>query len=183
MKILGPILEAREFAVRAHGDQKYGDLPYVVHLDEVADIVMQEHMRFYRGLGLVPAEAVVVAYVHDVLEDTPCTEPHMAEKLGATVARCAAALADPPGKNRRERKALLHARLADLDREVFEHRIILAVKAADRLANLRRSAANNPGLLKMYREEAPAFRIAVFRPGLCDYLWADIDKLTAGSTS
>ena len=33
---------ARAFAVQAHGDQRYGDEPYVVHLDEVAAIVRSD---------------------------------------------------------------------------------------------------------------------------------------------
>ena len=32
--------------------------------------------------------------------------------------------------------------------------------------------------LDMYRREHTAFRAATFRPGLCDDLWSEIDRLT-----
>lgn len=31
--------KARDFAIKWHGDQRYGDKPYVYHLDQVADNV------------------------------------------------------------------------------------------------------------------------------------------------
>jgi len=35
-------------------------------------------------------------------------------------------------------------------------------------------------LLKMYRSESEAFREAVYRPGLCDSLWNDVDAALDG---
>lgn len=32
-------IKARDFAIIAHGNQKYGDQPYVVHLDEVFNVL------------------------------------------------------------------------------------------------------------------------------------------------
>ena len=53
------IEEARKFAINAHGDQKYGELPYHVHLDAVAEIASEY------------GETVqIIAYLHDVAEDT-----------------------------------------------------------------------------------------------------------------
>lgn len=37
MKDNNQIMKARDFAVQAHADQKYGNHPYSVHLDAVAD--------------------------------------------------------------------------------------------------------------------------------------------------
>lgn len=59
-------------------------------------------------------------------------------------------------------------------------RLALIVKAADRLANLRESARGRSGSkLDMYRQEHPAFRAAAYRPGLCDGLWEEIERLLA----
>lgn len=185
MSLIRAIVTAREFAVRAHGAQKYGDHPYAVHLDEVAEIALHAalasvYMRSGQDFGV--ASIVAVAYVHDVLEDTEVHQDAISIRFGAPVATCAELLADPPGKNRRERKAALHARLAELPESTFVGIAVLIVKASDRLANLRRSLgldgdAGSPGLLKMYREEAPAFRQAAYRPGLCDAVWHEIDRI------
>ena len=52
-------LKARELAMRSHGDQKYGEHPYIVHLDAVADICYPYGQN-----------AVIIAFLHDTLEDT-----------------------------------------------------------------------------------------------------------------
>ena len=179
--IVGTIVEARDFSMRAHGSQKYGEHPYVVHLDEVAEIALHAALALGRDTVVVCA-IVATAYVHDVLEDTDVHQQAISNKFGPPVATCAELLSDPPGKNRKERKAALHERLASLDPAEFTGCAVLIVKACDRLANLRRSLGTpgepgNPGLLKMYREEASAFRLAAYRPGLCDLVWQEIDRI------
>lgn len=54
--------EIRNFAIKANGDQRYGDFPYVFHLDMVASVAA----RF----GLADDYFLAACYVHDVLEDT-----------------------------------------------------------------------------------------------------------------
>jgi guanosine-3',5'-bis(diphosphate) 3'-pyrophosphohydrolase len=160
---------ARDFAVWAHGDQKYGERPYVVHLDAVADIV--------RSLDGLPDYAVTVAYLHDVVEDTDVGFADVEKWFGFVVRSCVVGLTDPEGKNRRERKARLHAYLAELN-DCEAHRVTLSVKTADRLANVRASTNDaNERLLAMYAKEHPEFRRAVFRAGPCDELWAELDGL------
>jgi guanosine-3',5'-bis(diphosphate) 3'-pyrophosphohydrolase len=181
MTVINAIVTAREFAVRAHGGQKYGDQPYVVHLDEVAEIALQAALGLERDMVVV-ASVVTIAYLHDVLEDTNVLQDEISRKFGAPAAACAELLSDPPGKNRKERKEALYARLAILDPAGFIGCATLLVKASDRLANLRRSAGLHGGdpnrsLMKMYLEEAPAFRRAVHRPGLCERVWREIDQI------
>jgi (p)ppGpp synthase/HD superfamily hydrolase len=53
----------RDLALRYHGEQRYGDHPYGVHLDAVVEI-----LREYGHEALVPA-----GYLHDTLEDTDAT--------------------------------------------------------------------------------------------------------------
>jgi (p)ppGpp synthase/HD superfamily hydrolase len=156
---------ARDFAATAHGDQKYGTAPYVVHLDEVAKIVATIDDT---------APAAAVAYLHDVLEDTSVTAEAIEGTFGPFVRRCVEIVTDPPGATRKERKALLHERLKAVPES---HHLALIVKAADRLANVRSSARDNPGLLSMYRKEHAAFKDAAFRAGLCDELWAEMEQL------
>ncbi len=150
----------RDFAIRAHGDQRYGSEPYVVHLDAVAELAGEAHQ--------------VIAYLHDVVEDT-AVEPEELEALfGPHVRACVELLTDPAAPNRKQRKQLLHERLRGVGPE--QHAALI-VKAADRLANLRASAADSPSLFEMYRQEHDEFRLAVFRPGLCDHLWSEMDEL------
>ncbi len=158
------LTRARAFAVLTHGEQKYGDQPYSVHLDAVVEI-------------LVPfgEEARVVGYLHDVAEDTPVTLETLRDEFGERVAKLVGLVTDEPGKNRRERKARTNAKLAAVG---AEDSLALIVKAADRLANLRASAKGGPdSKLGMYRREHPEFRQAAFRPGLCDEVWREIEAI------
>lgn len=67
--------KAREFAVKAHGDQMYGKFKYSYHLDQVKSELMKlEHSGWD-----VHEDAYVVAYLHDVLEDTDVTIQEMFE--------------------------------------------------------------------------------------------------------
>ena len=161
--------KARKFAVRAHGDQKYGVFPYSVHLDAVAALA--------KSFGPV-CEAV--AFLHDVVEDTSTQPSEILGVFGSDVASAVYFLTDPEGVNRRERKEKLHRRLAGLDPKGKTARyasLVLIVKACDRLANLRECSKGNPGLFKMYAREHKAFRDTAYRPGLCDEIWTEIDSL------
>ena len=163
----GDVARARAFAINAHGDQKYGDDPYVFHLDAVADAC--------KSFG---ETAQVIAYLHDVVEDTPVSLDQVREEFGELVAQCVALVTDSPGANRAERKKLTNEKLSKVTGDL---QMALIVKAADRAANIWASAQNaNESKLKMYRDEHPAFRQAAFRPGLCDDLWNQIDQMLEG---
>lgn len=164
--------DPRAFAATAHEGQTYNDEPYTVHLeavarlsDEVADSVCEP--EFLR----------TVAWLHDVVEDTDAARVDVAERFGDQVAEAVSLLSDPPGQNRRERKARLHERLHALDERKKVFRSVLLVKTADRLSNVREAVGKRPSLLKMYRREHAAFRAATHRPGLCDAWWAELDNL------
>ena len=151
-------LQAREFAAVAHDGQTYGpDESYTVHLDTVAALVGDDDIT------------KTIAYLHDVVEDTPVPLAVVREKFGSFVAECVAILTDEPGKNRKERKAASHAKLAKVG---SIHCAALVVKAADRTANVEACVRKgNASLLQMYQREQEAFRSAAYRPGLCDNLW------------
>ena len=161
-------MNAESYARQAHASDRYGDEPYSVHLEAVVAIV--------RGAD-DSDEAASVAWLHDVLEDTEATAADLSLAFGAVVSIAVALVTDPEGENRRTRKARLHERLICLHPAASAPaRLALLVKAADRLANVRASAADSPGKLKMYRKEHAAFREAVHRPGLCDEIWAELDR-------
>jgi (p)ppGpp synthase/HD superfamily hydrolase len=156
------IEDARAFAIRAHGNQRYGEHPYVYHLDAVAAL-----------LAPYGEQAVIAGYLHDVVEDTDVTLDEVARHFGQEITDAVALVTDAPGANRRERKALTHAKLAQCDNP-----LALTVKAADRLANLQMSLATaNQGKLEMYRKEHAAFKAAAYRAGLCEALWGEMDAI------
>lgn len=61
------IQQAREFAIKAHGNQKYGKMPYEYHLQQVVS-----KLTHWRDLGQwdITDEVLAAAWLHDVLEDT-----------------------------------------------------------------------------------------------------------------
>lgn len=112
-------LAARDFAIKAHDNQRYGDLPYAVHLDAVGSMLVT--------FG-APGRLIAPGYLHDVPED--CEEhwrfameqrfPEDAKIANACAAR---------GGTRRERNAIIA-------RQIDGWPDAQTVKAADRAANI-----------------------------------------------
>jgi (p)ppGpp synthase/HD superfamily hydrolase len=159
------VSQAKEFALAAHGDQKYGSHPYEVHLDAVAELA--------RPYG---EQAEMIAYLHDVVEDTEVDIGAIAEVFGEFIAECVAILTDAPGSDRKERKQKTYARMAGVSGDL---EIALVVKAADRVANMRACVADgSSSLLAVYKGEHATFRGAAFRPDLCADLWFEMDQIS-----
>jgi len=155
--------EAREYAIRAHGTQMYGDHPYSIHLDAVA--------TFAKPYGDI---ATTIAYLHDVVEDTYISEQDIRKKFGALVAECVSILSDSPGATRKERKAKTYKKMRSVSGDV---ELALTVKVCDRLANvLACKADGKTSLLNVYRAEHKTFRGSAFRAGRCDELWKRLDE-------
>lgn len=156
--------KAREFAIAAHGDQKYGSSPYSVHLDAVASIIVP--------YGEI---ATTVAYLHDILEDTEITIHEINREFGLFVTTCVEILSDQTGENRKDKKVKTYAKMATVTGSL---ELALTVKAADRLANVRACVQDvNQRLFKVYKFEHAIFKEAVYRSGQCDKIWAELDNL------
>lgn len=147
------LADARAFAVRAHADQRYGDQPYVVHLDAVRSVAV-EH-------GVTDADVLVATLLHDVVEDTGVSREDVTRAFGERVADLVDAVSDPPEHLSREaKKKAAYPRIRAVDGAVV-------LKLADRLANVRACAgdgARQARKLAMYRGEHPGFRAAL-HPG------------------
>lgn len=163
------VSRARRHAEAAHTDQKYGICPYFRHLEDVA-VIVASHGE----------EAMAIAYLHDVLEDVKgATAEELENLFGKIIAECVKICTDEPGEKRPERKQKTNAKMAKVK---GDHEIALVVKAADRLANVResvRASVLQPGnkFLPKYRAEHAEFRAAAHRQGLCDEIWAELDRL------
>tara|TARA_B110000196_G_scaffold137709_1_gene119369 strand:- start:7011 stop:7511 length:501 start_codon:yes stop_codon:yes gene_type:complete len=154
--------KAREFAILNHGMQKYGNHPYLFHLDSVAQIA--------EPYGDI---AVVISYLHDVVEDTNISLSVIEEKFGKFVSDCVHILTDEDGKDRAERKSKTYAKMAKVTGNL---ELALIVKACDRLANVRACISDDYiEKLAMYKSEYPIFKSSVFRAGICDAIWMELE--------
>jgi|ERR1700722_14300856 len=148
------VAKARVFALDRHDAQKYGDKPYIVHLDEVAEIVHSLEILGKRGTRLEQA-----AYLHDVLEDTETDKIELLYLFGSEVASMVSAVTGV-GNDRVER-------MAAISRKIRNAAILgdcgdaATLKMADRLANVRASKENDPKRLAMYRAEYATLRPAL----------------------
>lgn len=153
--------KARAFAIKHHADQLYGEHPYSIHLDAVAKIAQE-----------FGDTAAIIAYLHDVVEDTSVDIELVEAEFGPFVATCVAILTDEPGKDRQQRKPKTYAKMALVS---GEPELALIVKAADRLVNMRTCISNNnQRLLSIYQSEYRVFELSVYRQGLCDEIWTEL---------
>lgn len=169
---------AREFAVRAHGSQMYGDHPYARHLEEVAGIAQHfDAEDTVDAMAAHRARLITLSYLHDVLEDTSVDEHSLRAIFGDHITQVVAVISDPRGEARHVRKAKVNKRLSRID-EATPLSDALIVKAADRLANVKSAMGlPNDRLFRMYTGEYPEFRKAAYREGLCDPIWEQLDAL------
>jgi guanosine-3',5'-bis(diphosphate) 3'-pyrophosphohydrolase len=161
--------QAREFAQKAHGDQKYGGQPYVVHLAAVRTVLAEFGFE---------GDYLVAAWLHDVLEDTKTSYTELVRAFGLDVAALVLAVTGV-GENRKERNGSIKLKLQRLRRAI-------PLKLADRVANGRSCLKNNPNLLAMYQGEYPEFRAALYPlsdvpglPQLCEPIWRELDRIMA----
>ncbi len=120
--------DAFNFAYEAHRNQrrKTGE-PYIIHPIAVAKIIAEELQ-----LGAHP---VCAAFLHDVVEDTPCTNEKIKERFGDDVAFLVKVVTKQNKKHYNMSKQLDNFKQM-LDSVHYDIRAIL-IKLADRLHNMR----------------------------------------------
>ncbi|WP_181697944.1 HD domain-containing protein [Nocardia sp. GTS18] len=132
--------QAREFAVAAHGDQRYGERPYVTHLAAVRGVLDDF------GFG---GDLAVAAWLHDVIEDTPVTAEEVESRFGRAVLDLVWAVTGV-GPDRKARNLDAYTKIAAHPRAVI-------LKLADRTANAQASPPAS-SWMGMYRTEHPTFK-------------------------
>ena len=141
-------LTAWRFAAQAHRGQTIagGDLPYIVHVGQVANEILLGHQLAPFEL---PELAVQCALLHDTLEDTEVREAQLVAGFGPGVAAGVRALTKNPSLPKTEAMGDSLRRIRELPREVW------AVKLADRIANLGVPPRHwQPDKIREYRHEA-----------------------------
>ncbi|MDR3228567.1 MAG: HD domain-containing protein [Puniceicoccales bacterium] len=136
------------FAAKHHGNQILfcDKIPYVTHLSNVCMeiFVAAAHTPEF-DLGL----AVPVALLHDVLEDTDCTEAELSANFGADIAAGVRALTKDVTLPKEERM------LDSLRRIQAQPKTIWAIKLADRITNLQPPPPHwNAEKISEYKTEA-----------------------------
>lgn len=121
--------EAFRFAAERHGPQaRQSGEPYVAHPLEVAHILAALQLDI---------TSLVVALLHDTVEDTPTTVEEIGERFGQDVARCV----DGVTKLSRVAYSTSEDRQAETFRKMLlamvEDTRVILVKLADRLHNMR----------------------------------------------
>ena len=157
------IKKAYDFAVEKHGYQKYGDRPYIVHLQDVYDELVNH--------GITETKILVAAWLHDVIEDTSANYNEVKRKFSEGVAEIVYACTDDLGKDREERHGSNWPRLKENPEAVI-------VKQADLIANARACARDNAKRFQLYQDEYPAFR-HYFQERLLgdERLWVTLDQI------
>lgn len=154
--------EAQKFAIQSHGDQKYGEHPYEVHLQHVYRVLEQE--------GYAENEILAMAvWLHDVVEDTHVTINEIESKFGFEVRNIVERVTDEQGESRRERKLKTYPKIKGHDGATI-------VKLCDRIANVEASKFV-PHKLNMYFSEYAEFKYHLFVPGISNILWKRLDSL------
>ena len=90
-------------AVHAHGDQMYGEAPYVDHLIDVVNTLKRHFMA--------TPELQATAWLHDTVEDTKYTHKQIRDEFGDEIADMVRAVTSEPGKNRKERNAATYPKI------------------------------------------------------------------------
>jgi guanosine-3',5'-bis(diphosphate) 3'-pyrophosphohydrolase len=125
---VGALTRAISFATDQHGDQRRPTgVPYLEHLLEALEVLV-------RGAGVTDPAVLTAVVLHDVVEDTSCTNAQIAQRFGHRVAELVGWVTIPEPVRGEDRWAVKQAsllRLADAPREA------ILVKLADRASNVQ----------------------------------------------
>jgi len=142
---------ARDFAKKVHGAQTWTEgLPYVAHLDSVAEVLL----HFAKKVDFIAEDfntLVAAAYLHDVVEDTNVTITDIDKQFGLEIALLVNAVANEPGKNRKERHDRTYPKILNAGVKA------VTLKFADRIANFEKCIQTKSDLIDMYQKEGGRF--------------------------
>ena len=137
------LLEAKNFALKAHDGDKYGAYPYSKHLNDVYNVLVT--------FGIFKERILALGWVHDTIEDTQVVYEDVSDEFGEIFADKAYLITDKRGKNRKERHRNTYPALAE------DHEVRL-VKLADRIANITMTMHDSQEKFIMYEKEFAYFK-------------------------
>lgn len=161
------IIKAREYALKAHGNQTYGNVfPYFKHLEDVDKVL--ERFGFLEETDL---DIRIAGFLHDTMEDTPTSYTDLKILFGEDPAEIVYCVTDEMGRNRKEKKQKTYPKIRSNKKSVV-------LKVADRIANVEFSLSqNDPGFTEMYRKEYQEFEYQLRIHGHIDGMWEHLHSL------
>ena len=138
------LIFALDFAARKHRDQRRKDVdasPYINHPIALSNVLVNE-------AGIGDEDVLIVAILHDTLEDTATTEDELCRDFGPAIAAVVAEVSDDKSLTKEERKRLQVINAGRLSREAK------LVKLADKICNLRDISRSPPKGWSPTRQQA-----------------------------
>jgi len=196
MSTTGRLVLVKRFAVAAHGDQKYGDLPYEVHLEQCVGVTRRLVTDAMLEEAQISREQLQTAvWLHDVIEDCSgrCEDGHTRRAwmkslievvFGPVVAEMVSAVTDVEGENRKARKWGTPGNPGPMVK-LRDRPDAVLVKLVDRIANVEASLASeeklpehrrHKSMAKKYRDEQVDLR-TLRRAGAVEALWDHLEDL------
>jgi (p)ppGpp synthase/HD superfamily hydrolase len=159
-------IDAVKFAAWRHALNVYDNEPYYVHFEDLEQ-VLKDH-------GEDDEESVIMAYLHDAIEDGGVSYNDLKKRFGKDVAEVVYLCSDNKGRNRDARKN--QAFYDELKSSEYRLQAI-KIKVADRIANARRSVKNKHSMGDRYKKEYTHFKEELFIFGHIESMWKELDKL------
>lgn len=162
-------MKARDFAIQEHGNQMYGDKPYIYHLDAVVAVG-----NTYREYIPDPywQDVEDALYLHDWMEDVRPGGDLTKHGFSMRTDTQVWSVTDKEGKNRVERHMNTYPLLALSYQGVF-------IKLCDRIANISAcvvlSDPRSANKMEMYQGEYEYFRNTLRTAGQFDKMWNLLD--------
>lgn len=170
-------MNARDYSIKKFQDLNiyYDGKPYSFHLDDVLSII---HTFGYNNIDFIDFDYYLedTVFLHDIIEDTDETELSLKSIFNPITARAVYYCSDEYGENRTERKSLTNLKFKKLNPSLYPDMLALIVKPADRLANMRYSFSSKSSMMKRYFKEYSEFRSSIYRNGVCDAIWLELDE-------
>lgn len=130
---LEDVTKSREFAIEKHDNQMYGEHLYIYHLDKVFQMTIEMKLN---------EQCQIIAYLHDILEDTNTTRNEIGKIFGMNIAHIVNLLTKK--KDEKYEKYLFYVSLDPVAK---------IVKICDILCNLQESIlVGNERLIKKYQK-------------------------------
>lgn len=145
---MSQLLKAKAYAAEAHQGDKYGEYPYTKHLNDVHNTLVLAGVRDELSL--------IVAWLHDTIEDTHIRYEDVFDHFGKRVADVVYLVTDKRGKNRRERHEATYPLIAEDARATV-------VKWADRASNIMMSQHGRQDRFHMYHKEHKYFKEVLYK--------------------
>jgi (p)ppGpp synthase/HD superfamily hydrolase len=151
---------AREFALKAHSNQIYGNIyPYYRHLEDVYKVLIRFGFNERDHLNLLAA-----SFLHDTIEDTGTSYNDIKKVFGEEIAEIVFCMSDEMGRNRKEKKEKTYPKTRSNPNSVI-------LKVADRIANAEFSVNEGSRQAAMYREEYKEFEYHLRIHSQIDLMW------------